>query len=213
MLGIPTGQMQKVMLGESVHTFGRWASWLWLLLLVAGCSDPIPVPKPRGYFRIDLPERSLRGVSSGCGPTFELPQYAGCATATRGEEPGFCGFNIVFPGFEAVIHCTYVAMDGSGEMLEALVGDAHDLAFNHDVKATGIGRQLFDFPGLHVHGLLYDLEGPVATPLQFFATDSVEHFVRGSLYFNHEPNPDSLAPALSHVRADLVHVIETLDWP
>lgn len=172
----------------------------------------MPVPKPRGYFRIALPERSLREATSGCGPTFDLPQYAGCATATPGEEAGFCGFNIVFQGFQAVVHCTYVAMDGSAEMLEALVGDAHDLAFNHDIKATGIGRQLFHFPERKVHGLLYDLDGPVATPLQFFATDSLDHFVRGSLYFNHEPNPDSLAPALSHVRADLVHVIETLAW-
>lgn len=199
---------------EFIHV-GLKHSSLWLLLgsLLAGCGEEIPVPKPRGYFRIAMPERTLRAVESGCGPTFEMPQYAGCAAATPGQEEGFCGFNMMFPGFDAVVHCTYVAMDGSAEMLEALVGDAHDLAFNHDIKATGIGRQQFDFPERKVHGLLYDLAGPVATPLQFFATDSLEHFVRGSLYFNHEPNPDSLAPALTHVRADLVHVIETLTWP
>lgn len=191
---------------------GRFVGFLAVALLFVRCSEDTPVPKPRGYFRIALPERSMREAASGCGLSFELPQYAGCATATPGEEPGFCGFNIVFPGFEAVMHCTYVRMGGSGEMLDALVGDAHDLAFNHDIKATGIGRQQFDFPERRVHGLLFDLAGPVATPLQFFATDSLDHFVRGSLYFNHEPNPDSLAPALAHVRADLVHVIETLEW-
>ena len=59
---------------------------------------------------------------------------------------------------------------------------------------------------------MYNLQGPVASPIQFFATDSCEHFLRGSLYLYHSPNPDSLQPSLAHIEKDIVHLIETLAW-
>ena len=90
--------------------------------------------------------------------------------------------------------------------------DGHKMVFAHEAKATGIAAQQFDFPENNVSGLLYELSGPVATPLQFVATDSTNHFLRGSLYFLHVPNPDSIAPALEHVTKDVVRLIETLKW-
>jgi hypothetical protein len=59
--------------------------------------------------------------------------------------------------------------------------------------------------------VLFVLEGPVATPLQFFVTDSVT-FTRGSLYFNHRPNPDSVAPVLARLESDLQLLMETIEW-
>ena len=55
---------------------------------------------------------------------------------------------------------------------------------------------------------------PALRPLRCnsVATDSANHFLRGSLYFLHVPNPDSIAPALEHVTKDVVHLIETLKW-
>src|ERR1017187_10376287 len=34
------------------------------------------IPKPRGYFRIDLPEKKYRIYNSDCPFTFETPDYA-----------------------------------------------------------------------------------------------------------------------------------------
>ena len=52
----------------------------------------------------------------------------------------------------------------------------------------------------------------MATPLQFYITDSTQHFMRGSLYFNHRPNPDSTAPVLDRMEADVRKLMETLRW-
>ena len=181
--------------------------------LFASCGDESPIPRPRGFFRIEMPERQWREVESPCGPSFELANYAGAVPADNGGSAvGFCGFNVSFPMFEAVLHCTYVELS-EPEQLDKLVEDAHNMAFNHDIKATGIGRQQFEFVERGVFGLVYNLEGPVATPVQFYATDSLNHYLRGSLYFAHEPQPDSLKPSLQHIRGDLAHLIETLQWP
>jgi gliding motility-associated lipoprotein GldD len=60
--------------------------------------------------------------------------------------------------------------------------------------------------------MLFDIKGDAASPLQFLATDSARHFLRGSLYFYARPNRDSLAPVIDYIKTDVVHLIETLEW-
>ncbi|HBI81253.1 MAG TPA: gliding motility lipoprotein GldD, partial [Bacteroidales bacterium] len=58
----------------------------------------------------------------------------------------------------------------------------------------------------------YDIKGNSASSIQFYVTDSSEHYLRGALYFRCQPNKDSLAPAIEYFTADVVHLIETLRW-
>lgn len=185
-------------------------------LLVLGCAVlmgcvPDAVPKPRGYFRIEHPDPVYRRVQPECPVSFELPQYAALEKVV-GEvsTDGSCWFNIAFPELHARWHLTLMPLSERG--LDAVIEDAHQLAFSHEIKALGIGRKRFSFPDHRAHGVFFELDGPVASPLQFYATDSTDFFVRGSLYFDHVPNPDSLAPSLARVREDAKHLLETLQW-
>lgn len=189
--------------------------WTWLvsLVLLAGAvvwwiqpEDP-GVPKPIGQVRITLPDTASTVYSSPCATSFRVPNHAKIERqATRPGEVG-CWYNVSFPRFNARLHCTEMPVEGR---LSALMSDAQSLVFGHEVAASGIRRQALDVPGKS--GMLYMLEGPVATPLQFFVTDSTTHFMRGSLYFNHAPNPDSVAPVLDRMEADVRRIMETLVW-
>jgi len=64
----------------------------------------------------------------------------------------------------------------------------------------------------NVFGVVYDIEGAAASPMQFFLMDSTSHFLRGALYFNHRPNPDSIAPVLEFIRADVMQLSQSLIW-
>ena len=48
--------------------------------------------------------------------------------------------------------------------------------------------------------------------MQFWITDSTTHYVRGALYFNVAPNPDSIAPVDEYIREDIRHLIESFRW-
>jgi gliding motility-associated lipoprotein GldD len=63
-----------------------------------------------------------------------------------------------------------------------------------------------------VYGILYDIKGNSASSLQFYLTDSSRHFFRGALYFNVQPNKDSLAPVIDYFREDIIYLIETFSW-
>ena len=178
---------------------------------LAGCDNP-PVPKPRGYHRIELPAFEYAPYAHPCGVSFEVPVYSKIERIERGApEAGICWFNCAFPRFSSKLHCTLMPVDDKAEFA-SLIEDAHQMVFSHEMKAAGIRTQRFDFPEHQVGGVLYNLQGPVASPIQFFATDSTAHFLRGSLYFDHTPNPDSLKPSLTHIEQDIVHLIETLAW-
>ena len=182
-----------------------------VIVALASCEDP-PVPKPRGYHRIEFPAFEYAPYAHPCGVSFEVPVYSKIERIERGApEAGICWFNCAVPRFSAKLHCTLMPIDNEAQFA-SLVEDAHQMVFSHEMKAAGIRTQQFDFPERHVSGVLYNLQGPVASPIQFFATDSTTHFLRGSLYFDHAPNPDSLQPSLAHIEQDIVHLIETLAW-
>jgi gliding motility-associated lipoprotein GldD len=52
----------------------------------------------------------------------------------------------------------------------------------------------------------------VASPAQFYVTDSVQHFLVGSLYFYAKPNYDSILPAANYLQKDMVQIMETIVW-
>ncbi len=202
------------MMKRHLMNWNRLVIIFLILSVTKGCHD-IAVPRPKGYFRIDLPEKEYTifhdtVVNNSYLPLrFEYPVY-GDISFEKDEysEPGW--FNINFPAYQAKIYLTYRDIDND---LEDLMEQTYTMNVkNHITKADAIKEKMFIDEGNKVYGILYDLKGNTATAVQFFVTDSVKHFFRGSLYFFAQPNPDSLAPLNEFFREDIVHLIETLRW-
>jgi gliding motility-associated lipoprotein GldD len=177
------------------------------LLLVSSCDEPF-APKPRGYFRIGFPEKKYVITDPGyCPFTFESPAYSEIVRdTTRAED---CWLNVEYRPFKGTLYLSYKEVNGD---LERLTDDCRNLAMKHVSKASGIDEQLYSDPLNQVYGLEYDLRGSAASPLQFWLTDSTRHFLRGSLYFYAVPNPDSIAPVLEFIQADVRRLMETVRW-
>jgi gliding motility-associated lipoprotein GldD len=180
-----------------------------LLLLLAGSCSQGYTPKPRGYFRIDLPEHRYRAFDSAFPYTFEYPVYAVIsADSSKMAEPYW--INIGYPAFNATLHISYKVIDGN---LAKYLNDAHTLVNKHIPKANAITQREFVDQENRVFGLVYDISGAdAASSCQFYLTDSISRFVRGALYFNMVPNNDSLAPVIGFIKADVEHMIGTFRW-
>ena len=182
---------------------------LLILLTMASCGDRHPQPKPRGYFRIDLPEKQYVTLDTMRYFAFEYPVYA---TIT----PDYLSpnekdwVNVEFPKFKGTVHLSYKIVDNN---LYEYLEDAYMMITKHITKATGIRDSVVVNRDRDVYGLVYFLDGEgVASPLQFYLTDSTRHFMRGSLYFNVSPNNDSLQPVIDFITDDVRHLINTLEW-
>lgn len=182
---------------------------LCLVAIFVSCDNKQYQPKPKSYFRIDFPQKEYVKLDSMRYYSFEYPVYS---TIT----PDYYSLqerdwvNVEFPSHKATIHLSYKAVDNN---LEEYLEDSYYMMTKHISRATGIKDSLISNKENNVYGLIYFLEGEgVASPLQFYLTDSTSHFMRGSLYFNVKTNNDSVAPVIDFITDDIRHLIETLEW-
>lgn len=186
-----------------------------IALLWYSCSDPVYTPKPRSYPRVDFPEKAFQSFTEDiCNFTFEYPAYAEIQQDTNFFEempPNDCWFDLFYPSFDGRVHFTYVDLRQPGNHLEKLRQESFNMADWHNKRANYIDELLIQTTN-GVSGIAFDIDGPAASPFQFFLTDSTQNFVRGALYFNTHVQADSMAPVIDFVREDILHLIETFEW-
>lgn len=191
----------------------KWISLLSCFLLLHACNKQPSIPKPLGFNRIDVPIYNYKEYPF---EKFKL-QYSDLSTvriSTIKRNDAEIWFDISYPSYNAVLHCTYLPLrkDNLAEVLE----DNHHLVYSHVSMADGIDQQEYSNNENKVSGILYQIRGNVATPIQFYVTDSVANFLRGSLYYesygNSRINLDSIAPITDMVHRDIEHLMETLSW-
>ena len=173
------------------------------MITSCGSDEPEFYPKPRGYMRLDFPDRQYSRYQSDCSYSFELPEYF---IVTDKEN---CNKNIEIQRFNAELYLTYIPVDTN---LAMNIEYSRKLVYDHSIKADEIQEAYVEDPNTGTFGMKYNIVGNAASPYQFYLTDSLNHFIRGALYFNVAPNYDSLKPSLDYVVHDIDHLIETVQW-
>ena len=170
-------------------------------------------PKPRSFPRIDFPERNYVTFDKDyCAFTFQYADYLEVKKDKfffEGKPADECWFDLKIPAFNGDLHCSYIPLRNRSHF-DKMVNDAFTMVSKHNIKAQY--RDDFPIEKGDVSGMLFELKGDVASNFQFYLTDSVNHFFRGSLYFNSKVNPDSIAPIYNFVKADVLKVVETFEW-
>ncbi len=185
-----------------------------LAFLLTGCGQK-PTPRPRGFFRIDFPEKQYRPLGEKYPYQFEVPHYALIKPDQR--NPGKANWiNVTVPANKAEVHISYYnlsgELSGKGGTLAEFMEESRRLAYKHAIRANAIEEQIFMNPGREVFGTIYRIKGNAASPLQFFLTDSTNHFLRGALYIRATPDIDSLQPVVDFLEKDIIRIIETTHW-
>lgn len=176
---------------------------LWLI-----ACRPSATPKPRGYYRIAIPDTAYSVCAKKDYPySFKLSENAIVQEHHHDGEKYW--IDIVYPSLNATIHCSYKPIRNN---FRILTRDAQDFLYSHSTVASAIPVQEFANPYENVYGLYYELQGNTASPIQFILTDSIRHFIRGSVYCNTVPNQDSLAPIYHYLQKDVRVMMETMQW-
>ena len=208
----PTVHGRKMRILNKVYFFIVIVMVYGLWTMVSSCNSTY-TPKPKGYYKIDFPEKKYQVFDQAGYPySFEYPVYAkvvkdstffGDAT----ENPWW--INIDFPRFAGRIYVSYKEIGRYN--LDTLIKQTFDLTGKHTSKAFSIEDTLIATPN-HIHGVFFTVGGDVATANQFFLTDSTKHFLRGALYFDATPNADSLGIVNRFLLEDMKHLINTFRW-
>ena len=186
----------------------QFLGYIVVFFLLCGCTEY--VPKPRGYYRIDLDDKVYERFDNERLPcSFDYAQNVSKVNF-RGNMQDSIWIDIVYPKLNAKIYCTYKRMNGNYLQLSE---EARMLVYKpHTVKADAISESLYQDSDRSIYGILYELKGNTASNVQFVVSDSVTHFLRGALYFNSNPNKDSIAPVVNYINEDIIRLVETLKW-
>ncbi len=179
--------------------------FLLIVVVIIGlisCKDNA-LPKPASQLRLEYPLQKYAVFTSICPFGFDMNEDA----IIKGEPN--CSFAINYPKMKATLYINYKPVNGN---LKELLRDAQKLTYEHVIKADDILEQPFINPDKKVYGMFYQVGGNAATNAQFYATDSLKHFVTGSMYFYAKPNYDSILPAASYVKEDMKTLMETIVW-
>ena len=182
-------------------------------LLIAGvissCTNSVSTPKPRGFYRIDLPKTQYMDFALADFPysfnvsqlvTVELP-----LAETSGE-----WLNLAYTTLNAKIYCSYQKIKPAD--LAILEEECRELVLRNVRKADAISEQLYENRDILVYGKMFRIEGETVSPVQFMLTDSATHFFRGALYYECKPNVDSLAPVTQYLTENVIELIQSFHW-
>ncbi len=180
-------------------------------ILLASCTIRTEhMPKPRGYNRIALPDHSYQSLPDTFPYWFEYSQHAKLLRDSSWiAEPYW--IDLYYPEFNASIEISYKPIKNSQKLLREYLATSYKLTSKHEIKAYAIDESIFRTKTGKT-AVMARLQGEVPSQYQFFVTDSAIHFLRGALYFNTATKNDSLAPVISYVHEDIIHLLNTLQW-
>ncbi len=201
---------------EKKHTMKHNIHYIIIIILFSfgACRPSDPVPKPKGYFKIALPEehKYQQFTKAGFPFSFAYPVY-GKITQDTGlvlQENAPYWINVSFPDWDATVYLSYKPISQK-EPIAKLINESYKLSYSHDIRADYIKTPAFKTQN-GLTGIYYHVGGNAASAYQFYLTDSSHNFIRGALYFNVAPNSDSLMPATEFLRKDLEHLVESLEF-
>ncbi|MCQ2283817.1 MAG: hypothetical protein MJZ57_02815 [Bacteroidales bacterium] len=185
---------------------------LFLAVLCAAChrGQKDIAPKPEAYFRIDLPEHQYERVDTTLPFTFEKSKEA--KVSIQQQKDGSYWVDINYPKEDASFKFTYFHIPCADSLRNLIVQEERMVKFHYQ-KADDVEYDIIKDPDARLWGQIYHIKGKeVATPLQFWMTDSSSHFLRSTLYFNFTPNNDSLQPVIDYLCEDALHIVKTFEW-
>ncbi|MFL1010850.1 gliding motility lipoprotein GldD [Flavisericum labens] len=183
-----------------------------MALMVVSCGDNY-VPKPKGHLRLDYPDTKYADVDFDLPFSCEVNKLAKNIEVKQIEASSKSyGINLEYPLLKGTIFLTYKSVEKSDKNLRDFIRDAQNLTQKHTIKADEIPVTVYENKKRNVFGAFAEVKGNVASMAQFYITDSVNHFLTGSLYFYAKPNYDSILPAAHYLQNDMKHIMETVKW-
>lgn len=181
------------------------AFFLIMSFVLFSCQDHVQ-PKPKGFLALHYPKPEYKLIGEGCPYTFEINKNTVLKPSRSHHD---CWVDITYPNMHGTIFISYKPVRDN---LKKLLIDAQKLPLEHTIKADEIEGDIYTNDLHKTYGIFYEISGNAASQAQFYLTDSVQHFLTGSIYFSVEPDYDSIIPAADYLKKDIRHLMESVEW-
>ena len=165
------------------------------------------LPKQKGFLRIDFDEPNYSLLNEKDIP-FEFYYNSNSASANQISSK-IVKFNYEKLGMS--LDLSINKLYDKDEFLSYL-SDFNLLLDTHTKKSNGFLLKEFENINYSTFGKIYEFRGNVASPIQFYITDSISNFITGSINLKFNPNYDSIFPSIQYIKNDILFLFQSINW-
>ena len=174
----------------------------WIFLVLFSCDSPI-TPKQSAFFAPEFGASSHNSITTECNYSFSKNKIA------RVEYLDNCNFNIVYHNLNAKIFFSSININNN---FSDIIKVFDERIIENSSSASHVKVSEYEDSKISVYSRMFNYVGNTPSNVQFYLTDSISNFLAGSLFFNIEPNYDSLLPYINYIKTDIRKLIENFQW-
>ena len=174
-----------------------------LIFFVLVSCDSSKIPKQNAFFapQFKLPTYNL--TATDCNYVFSKNKIA------RIEYIDNCNFNIIYDNLNAKIFFSSINLNNN---FPEIIKIFDERIIENSSSASHVKVSEYEDSKISVYSRMFNYVGNTPSNVQFYLTDSISNFLAGSLFFNIEPNYDSLLPYINYIKTDIRKLIENFQW-
>ena len=174
--------------------------------MIFSCNET-NLPKQKGFLRIEFKE-PYYSIHEEIDTPFNFYYNS---NSTDPDQIGNNQFLFDYSDLNLSLNLSFYNIKSSQD-LEKKSRDFFLILDTHTKKSNGVILEEYDNDNSRIFGKLYEIKGDVASPIQFYLTDSLSNFVSGSVNLKFKSNYDSIYPSIQYVKNDVFVLFESINW-
>ena len=165
------------------------------------------LPKQKGFLRIEFEEPQYKKFEQ----LNSFSDFYYNTSLVQIKSKGDNDLSLNYTDLNLSIDLKHAKIYNSNDFNNRMV-DFNLILDTHVKKSNGIFLKEYQNKNNNVIGKIYEISGNVASPIQFYLTDSLSNFLRGSLNLNSSAKYDSIYPSIQYIKNDILVLFETINW-
>lgn len=175
----------------------------FLALIVLSCNNNVNLPKQKAYFAPELEIPTYKKIFLDCNYNLYINSQASIHNIKN------CNYEIYYKNLNAKIFINQIVLSNS---IKRVLN-----TFNQKIKENSrFSDQIIESDYVNTdkktYSKLYSFVGNSPSNIQFYLTNQTDKFLTGSLFFETEPNYDSLLPYIDYIRNDIKKMVDSFRW-
>lgn len=174
-----------------------------LIFFILVSCDSSKIPKQNAFFAPEFNPSTYNLTTTDCNYVFLKNKIAGI------EYIDNCNFNIIYENLNAKIFFSSINLNNN---FPEIIKIFDERIIENSSNVTEVKVSEYVNNQNLVYSRVFKYVGNAPSNIQFYLTDSTSNFLAGSLFFNTEPNYDSLLPYINYIKSDVRKLIENFKW-
>ena len=180
--------------------------FIYFFGLVFSCENNFNLPKPDAYLRIEFNEPKYLNYED---VNSQIDFYYNSSSSSINQISSK-SINLNYENLGMSLDLSFNKLSSENEVINYIT-DFNLLLDTHTKRSNGFLVKEFENVEYSTFGKIYEFKGDVASPIQFFITDSLNNFIQGAVNKEISSKYDSIYPSIQYIKNDILVFFESIN--